>query len=94
MRFRKQILSAINLLSESRQELGEFKISLEVPIEMFLDVLLFKGGIKLSRKSGSLGIESSRSERERQILYDITYMLNLKYDTNEPIYETETDSWT
>ena len=24
--------------------------------------------------------------------YDITYMWNLKYDTNECIYETETDS--
>ena len=23
---------------------------------------------------------------------DIIYMLNLKYDTNEPIYKTETDS--
>ena len=34
----------------------------------------------------------SKSERERQILYDITYMWNLKYDTNELIYETETDS--
>ena len=31
-----------------------------------------------------------KSERERQILYDITYMWNLKYATNEPIYETET----
>ena len=31
-------------------------------------------------------------ERQRQILYDITDMWNLKYDTNEPIYETETDS--
>ena len=30
---------------------------------------------------------------ERQISYDITYMWNLKYDTNEPIYETETESW-
>ena len=30
-----------------------------------------------------------KSERER---YDITYMWNLKYDTNELIYETETDS--
>ena len=30
----------------------------------------------------------------RQILYDITYMCNLKYGTNEPIYETETDSQT
>ena len=36
----------------------------------------------------------SQSERERQIPYDITYMWNLKYDTNEPIYETETDSQT
>ena len=24
--------------------------------------------------------------------YDITYMWNLKYDTNEPNYESETDS--
>ena len=30
--------------------------------------------------------------RERQIPYDITYMCNLKYDTNEHIYKTETDS--
>ena len=34
----------------------------------------------------------SKSERGKQIPYDITYMWNLKYDTNEPIYETETDS--
>ena len=33
-------------------------------------------------------------ERERQILYDITYMWNLKYGTNGPIHETETDSQT
>ena len=31
------------------------------------------------------------SQRERQIPYDITYMWNLKYDTNEPIYETEAE---
>ena len=34
----------------------------------------------------------SKSERERQTPYDITYMWNLKYVTNEPIYKTETDS--
>ena len=34
----------------------------------------------------------SKSEQERQIPYDITYMWNLKCDTNELIYETETDS--
>ena len=33
----------------------------------------------------------SKSERERQMPYNITHMWNLKYDTNEPIYETETD---
>ena len=36
----------------------------------------------------------SKSDRERQIPYDITYMWNVKYDTNEPIYETETESGT
>ena len=35
----------------------------------------------------------SKSERERQLSY-ITYMWNLKYDTNKPIYKTETDSQT
>ena len=36
----------------------------------------------------------SEVRRERQIPYDITYMWNLKYDTNELFYETETDSQT
>ena len=43
----------------------------------------------------------SKSEREKQIPYAITYMWNLKYDTNnnkyvtkELIYETETESQT
>ena len=36
----------------------------------------------------------SKTERERQISYDITYMWDLKYNTNEPIYKTETDSQT
>ena len=35
-----------------------------------------------------------KSERERQIPYDITFMWNLKYGTDEPIYRTETDSQT
>ena len=34
----------------------------------------------------------SKSDRERQIPYDITYKWNLKYDTNEHIYETETEN--
>ena len=35
-----------------------------------------------------------KSERERQIPYDITYVWNLKYDTTEHIYKTKTDSQT
>ena len=34
--------------------------------------------------------EWSKSERERQVPYDITYMGNLKYCTSESIYKTET----
>ena len=37
-------------------------------------------------------LSSSKSDRERKIPYDITYMWNLKYDTNELIYKTEIDS--
>ena len=38
--------------------------------------------------------KQSKSERERQIPYDITYIWNLKYDTNEHTYETEIDTQT
>ena len=37
--------------------------------------------------------EVSQKEKDK-IPYDITYMWNLKYDTNEPMYKTETDSRT
>ena len=37
-------------------------------------------------------IQWSKSEKGRQISYDITYMWNLKYDTDKSICETETDS--
>ena len=40
-------------------------------------------------------IQSKVSQKEKNKYHMIiTYMWNLKYDTNEPIYETETDSWT
>ena len=38
--------------------------------------------------------EWSKSERERETSYNITYMWNLKYDANELIYKAETDSQT
>ena len=37
---------------------------------------------------------SEMSERERKIPYDISCIWNLKYDTNEFIYKTETDPQT
>ena len=37
-------------------------------------------------------ILSEVSQTERQILYDITYRWNLQYDTNETIYETESQA--
>ena len=39
---------------------------------------------------GDYHAKRSKSERERQITYHITYVWNLKYDTNELIYRTET----
>ena len=35
----------------------------------------------------SITLSEVKSERERQIPYDIIYMGNLKYDTNKPIYK-------
>ena len=35
--------------------------------------------------------DTSQKEKDK---YDITYMWNLKYGTNEPIYKTERDSQT
>ena len=37
---------------------------------------------------------TKQSKSDRQVSYDITYMWNLKYDTNELNYEAETDSQT
>ena len=44
--------------------------------------------------SGDHHTMGSKSERERQMPYGITYMWNLTYDTNELICKTETDSQT
>ena len=37
--------------------------------------------------------EGRREMEGGQIQCDITYMWNLKYDTNEPVYETESTTW-
>ena len=38
--------------------------------------------------------KESKSDTQRQILYDTTYIWNLKYDANELFHKTETDSQT
>ena len=39
----------------------------------------------------SLILSEVKSERERQILYDITYMWNIKYVANDPTSKKQTD---
>ena len=34
-----------------------------------------------------------KSERGRQMPYDVTYMWNLKYDANKLIYTTDSETW-
>ena len=41
---------------------------------------------------GGCYAKGNKSDRERQIPYNITYMWNLKYETNEHIYETKPES--
>ena len=48
--------------------------------------------IILSKVTRDYHTKWSKSERERQTACDITYMWDLKHDTNEPIYKTEKDS--
>ena len=40
---------------------------------------------------GDYHTKQRKSERERQVSYDIAYMWNLRYDTNKSIYDTEID---
>ena len=71
------------------------------------DVVHIYNGILLSHKKEQSSLicrdmdgpsdchtEWSKSEREKQISYNTTCMWNLKYDTSELIYKTETDSQT
>ena len=43
---------------------------------------------------GTRDFHTNTSESGRQIPYDITYIWNLVYGRNEPIYRSETDSHT
>ena len=43
---------------------------------------------------GDYSTKWSKSERKRQIPYDVTYMQNLRYEIDERIYEIETYSQT
>ena len=58
--------------------------------------MLIKLAFICSRMNGPRDYHTkwSKSDRERQISYDITYMWRLKYDINEFIHKTEIDSQT
>ena len=55
------------------------------------EIIAFAATVDASRDYHTKG---SKSERERQLPCDITCTWNLKYGTNEPTYEMETDSQT
>ena len=73
-----------------------------MPIDRWIDkedVIRINNGILLSHKKEwnnaicsymdgprDYPTKQSKWEREKQLPYDITYMWNLKYDTNELIY--------
>ena len=58
-----------------------------------LSVLLhFTALSEVARSTRDSHTKWSKSERERQIPYDIAYLWNLKYGTNEPTYRTDTDT--
>ena len=64
------------------------------------DAVHIYSGIMLSHKKEQNNMDGprdddtkwSKSERERQIPYDISYMWNLTDYTNEHIYQAKTDS--
>ena len=70
------------------------------------DVVRIYNGILLSHKENEIMPSASTwmqleiitisevGQKEKDKYHVITYMWNLKYDTNEPVYETETDSRT
>ena len=82
--YKREVYSNTVLLQETR------KISNKNPI------LTLKNAICHNIDgSGDYHTTRSRSDRERQISYNITYIQNLKtHDTNELIYKTKTDSQT
>ena len=67
---------------------------------MYIYIMEYYSAIKknetaiCSNMDGPRDYHTKWSKSERQIPDDITYMWNLKYNTNEHIYETETESQT
>ena len=88
---------AVDLIPALRRSPGDSLhfSCLRHPMDRAWRAVVHRAGLK--RLSMSMGMLShhtkwSTSERERQMPYDITYMWNLNYDTNELICETETDT--
>ena len=65
----------------------------------YIYIYIYNGILLSHKKEQNNGICSNmdrprdyhvKSDRKRQISYDITHMWNLKYDTNELIYKAQT----
>ena len=63
-------------------------------MEYYVETKRMKNNAICSNMDGPRNYHTKWSKSERKITNDITYMWNLKYDTNEPTYKTETDSQT
>ena len=61
---------------------------------MEYDSAIKKNNPICSYMDGPRHYHTKQNKLEKQIPYDITYMWNLKNDTNECIYKTEMDSQT
>ena len=88
----------------SRQDVETTQMSIDRSMDE-KDVVHIDDGILLVHKKEKAhaicsNVDATRdyhtkwSTSEKDIPYGIPYVKNLKYDTNEPIYETETESGT
>ena len=76
--------------------LSSVKYSINVTILKYNRILLGHNSAICSNMDTTRDYHTkwSKSEKKKDLPYDITYIWNLKYGTNGAIYKTETDSQT
>ena len=84
-----------NILSKSSRDTHLFQVKMEHSLRWWHARLQTKPqATKAWGATTDYHSKWSKSERGTQMPYAITYMQNLKYGTNGPLYKTETDSQT